>query len=119
MRHWLYCSTFTGILIVRVGFDLTKDKPLRALRDNDTVIVKAEDVEINGVDNITEFLVSHKNVPQIPTEGDVCVESRDTARDRLYNYIKNFKDFAYVGVIETDELTIEEVEEAPDVHDVL
>ena len=114
-----YIVHYTDLPIVRVGFDLSKDKPLKLLCDNDTAVVQAEDVEIEGVANITEFLVSHKNVPQIPKEGSVCIESRDTVRDRLYNYVKNFKDYAYVGVIETDEPTVEEVKEAQDVHDVL
>ena len=69
--------------------------------------------------SLTEFLVSQKNVPQIPETGSVCIEKRDSVRERLYNYIKNFKDHAYVGVIETDELTVEEVEEAQEVHKVL
>ena len=79
----------------------------------------AQDFEIEGVVNITEFLVSHKNVPQIPRRGDVCIEARDDVRDRLYNYINNFKDYAYVGVIETDDPTVEEVEESQDVYKVL
>ena len=70
-------------------------------------------------DNLTEFLANQKNVPQIPETGEVCIEKRDSVRDRLYNYIKNFKDYAYVGVIETDELVIEEVDEAQDVYDAL
>ena len=110
---------YTDLPVVRIGFDFDKDKPLKEFRNNDTEVVQAENVFIEGVNNLTEFLVNQKNVPQIPETGEVCIEKRDSVRDRLYNYIKNFKDYAYVGVIETDELVIEEVDEAQDVYDVL
>ena len=110
---------YTDLPVVRVGFDLAQDKPLKVSRNNDTEVVDAKDVFIEGVDNLPEFLDNQKNVPQLPETGEVCIEKRASVRDRLYNYIKNFKDYAYVGVIETDELVIEEVDEAQDVYDVL
>ena len=71
---------YTDLPIVRIGFDRSEDKPLKVLCDNDTAVVEAEDVKIEGVANITEFLVSHKNVPQIPKTGSVCIERREAVR---------------------------------------
>ena len=110
---------YTDLPVVRVEFDLAKNKPLKISRNNDTEVVNAKDVFIEGVNNLPEFLDNQKNVPQLPKTEEVCIEKRASVRDRLYNYIKNFKDYAYVGVIETDELVIEEVNEAQDVYDVL
>ena len=69
--------------------------------------------------NISEFCANHKNLPPIPRDGKVCVETQDKVKDVLYSYIHHFKDYAYVGVIETDKLMVEEEEVPRDIYQLL
>ena len=43
------------------------------------------------------------------------MEAREEVQNKLLAYVCNFNDNAYVGVIETDELTVEEEEISQDI----
>ena len=96
-----------------------QDKDLKLLREQATEVLNVDDLEIEGVSNITEFCATQKNLPSIPRDRSVCVKARDEVKTLLYNYVQQFKDYAYVGVIETDELTVEEEEVSQDVYQIM